>query len=85
MQRLKRDSADLFWIHVPNNLEANLREAVPLIKDKRIKSVGISNVSLEHIRKAEALLEKEGRTFTEAAPEELDELWEKAKNETQEP
>ena len=60
MARLKRESADLFWIHVPNNLEANLREAVPLIKDKRIKSVGISNVSLEHIKKAEALLEKEG-------------------------
>ncbi|MBQ3842000.1 MAG: nucleoside triphosphate pyrophosphohydrolase [Ruminiclostridium sp.] len=33
----------------------------------------------------EALLEKEGRTFTEATPDELDELWEKAKNETQEP
>ena len=30
----------------------------------------------------EALLEKEGKTFTEASQDELNELWEKAKNET---
>ena len=60
MQRLKRDSADLFWIHVPNNLEANINEAVPLMKEGKIKSLGISNVSLQHIKIAEEILAKEG-------------------------
>ena len=60
MKRLGRRSADLFWIHKPNNLPQNLKEAIPLIKDGRIKSVGISNVSLDNIKQAEKLLAKEG-------------------------
>lgn len=60
MERLGRSAADLFWIHKPNNLLENLREAIALIKDGRIKSVGISNVSLENIKQAEKLLAKEG-------------------------
>ena len=60
MERLKRESADLFWIHVPNNLEANIKEAIPLMKEGKIKSLGTSNVSLEHIKTAEAVLAEEG-------------------------
>lgn len=60
MARLGRDHADLFWIHVPRNLEANLKEAVPLLKDGRIRSIGISNVSLSDIEQAEAQLALEG-------------------------
>lgn len=60
IERLGRSAADLFWIHKPNNLLENLREAIPLIKDGRIKSIGISNVSLENIKQAEKLLAKEG-------------------------
>lgn len=57
MARLGRERADLFWIHVPNNLEENIKEAIPLMKDGRIGSLGISNVSLAHIKRASALLE----------------------------
>ncbi len=60
MERLGRDNADLFWIHVPNNLEANIKEAVPLIKAGKIKALGTSNVSLDHIKKAQEVLAKEG-------------------------
>ena len=60
MARLNRDTCDLFWIHVPNNLEENIKEAAPLIKAGRIMSLGISNVSLEHIHIAEKALAKEG-------------------------
>lgn len=58
--RLGRKTADLFWIHVPNNLSENLKEAVPLIKDGRIVSIGVSNVSLEHIKLAEKVLAEDG-------------------------
>ena len=60
MERLGIKSADLFWIHKPNNLLENLKEAVPLMKDGRIKSVGISNVSMTDIKTAESFLDKHG-------------------------
>ena len=60
LARLGREHADLFWIHVPNNLEDNLKEAIPHIKDGQIKAIGISNVSLEHIKQAQKLLGQEG-------------------------
>lgn len=60
MERLGREKADLFWIHVPNNLRENIKEAIPLIKEGKIKSLGISNVSMAHIKDAEEELAKEG-------------------------
>ena len=60
MARLKLRSADLFWIHKPNNLTENLKEAMPLMKDGRIKSIGISNVSMDDTKKAEELLNTHG-------------------------
>ena len=60
MARLGRNNADLYWIHVPNNLTDNLNEAIPLIKEGRIGNIGVSNVSLSHIKTAEELLAKEG-------------------------
>jgi aryl-alcohol dehydrogenase-like predicted oxidoreductase len=58
--RLGRKYIDLFWIHIPNNLKENLSEAVDLIKAGRIGQIGISNVSLENIKEAVSILEKEG-------------------------
>ncbi|MBR1797069.1 MAG: aldo/keto reductase [Clostridiales bacterium] len=60
MVRLGSRDADLFWIHVPNNLQENIKEAIPLMKEGRIKSLGLSNVSLAHIKTAEAILKKNG-------------------------
>ena len=60
MTRLGLKSADLFWIHKPNNLKENLNEAIPLMKDGRIRSIGISNVSMNDIKTAEELLSQHG-------------------------
>ena len=60
MERLQLKSPDLFWLHNPNNLEKNLSEAIPLMKDGRIKSIGISNVSMDNIKTAERYLERNG-------------------------
>lgn len=60
MTRLGLKSADLFWIHKPNNLKENLQEAIPLMKDGRIRSIGISNVSMNDIKTAEELLGQHG-------------------------
>ena len=60
MERLGVKYADLFWIHKPNNLLENLNEAIPLMKDGRIRSIGISNVSLNDIKTAESFLDEQG-------------------------
>ena len=60
MERLHLQSADLFWLHAPKNIEKNLSEAIPLMKEGRIKSIGISNVSMDDIKTAEKYLEKNG-------------------------
>ena len=61
MARLGRSNADIFWIHTPHNITENLKEALPLMKDRRIRSVGISNVSMAHIRQAEKFLADNGQ------------------------
>ena len=60
MTRLGLNFADLYWIHKPINLKENLKDAIPLLKDGRIKSIGISNVSMQDIKMAEDVLSKEG-------------------------
>ena len=60
MERLGVKYADLFWVHKPNNLLDNLNETVPLMKDGRIRSIGISNVSLNDIKTAESFLDEQG-------------------------
>ena len=60
MKRLGKDSADLFFIHVPRNLRENIEEATPLLKDGKIKALGISNASLENVRSAHEQLKKNG-------------------------
>lgn len=60
LKRLGIKSANLFWIHKPINLKENLKDAIPLLKDGRIKSIGISNVSLQDIKMAEEILSKDG-------------------------
>lgn len=59
-ERLGKSYVNLFWIHVPNNLKENLIEAAALVKTGKIGQIGISNVSLEHIKVAVSFLEKEG-------------------------
>jgi aryl-alcohol dehydrogenase-like predicted oxidoreductase len=63
MTRLGLDSADLFWIHKPVNLTENLQDAIPLLRDGRIKSIGISNVSMQDLKMTEELLAGAGITL----------------------
>ena len=59
-QRLHIDYVDIYWIH--NNADVNkwTPELIPLAKSGQIKHIGVSNHSLEEIKRANSILEKEG-------------------------
>lgn len=59
-ERLGIDVPDLYWIHLPYQIEKNVNAAIQLLKEKKIKALGVSNYSLEQIRQADAMLQKEG-------------------------
>lgn len=60
LQDLGRDRVEVYWLHLPNSLEENLREMAALYREGRIGQIGISNVNLSECRRAKAVLEDEG-------------------------
>ncbi|MBQ8147485.1 MAG: aldo/keto reductase [Lachnospiraceae bacterium] len=59
-ERLEIDAPDLYWIHLPNQVEENVKAAIELLKAGKIKALGVSNYSLAQIQKADAMLQQEG-------------------------
>lgn len=60
MERLGINSIDIYWIHNPKNVELWTNEIIPLVKCGKIKHIGVSNHTLEDIKLAVSILEKEG-------------------------
>lgn len=60
LERLGVDSVDLYWLHQPKNLKENLGELAKLEKQGKIRSIGVSNCSLEQLKEAEKILESHG-------------------------
>ena len=59
LQDFDRDSVDIYWLHLPNQIEENLSEMIALYKEGKIRNIGVSNFSLEECRIAEAILDRE--------------------------
>ena len=60
IKRLNIEYIDLYWLHQPFCIEENIAEAVELLKEGTIKSLGLSNCSFEQAKKADELLKKYG-------------------------
>lgn len=60
LKTLETDYIDMFWISSPDNLESILPQFAKLIKEGKIKSIGVSNFELDQIQKAEVIASKEG-------------------------
>lgn len=56
IKRLNIEYIDLYWLHQPFCIEENIAEAVELLKEGTIKSLGLSNCSFEQAKKADELL-----------------------------
>ena len=59
-KRLETEIPDLYWIHVPNQLPKNVWEGIKLLKQGRIKALGISNANLEQIQQTCRQMQSEG-------------------------
>ncbi|MEE0264764.1 MAG: aldo/keto reductase [Acutalibacteraceae bacterium] len=60
LSRLGVNSVDLYWLHQPFCLEENIAEAVKLLKNGKIKSLGLSNCTPAQAKTADELLKKHG-------------------------
>ena len=55
-----RDSLDIYWLHLPNQIEENLAEMIALYQEGKIRNIGVSNFTLEECRTAKAILDRAG-------------------------
>lgn len=56
----KRDFIDIYWLHLPTDIEAHLQEIIELYQEGKIRYVGVSNFTLEECKRSKAILEKAG-------------------------
>jgi len=60
LERLGTDYIDIYWIHNPTDVNKWTPELIPLLKNGKVKSVGVSNHNLEEIKLANSILSKAG-------------------------
>ena len=55
-----RSYVDIYWLHLPTDIEPHLREIITLVKEGKIRHVGVSNFNLEEFQKAARILGEAG-------------------------
>ena len=60
MRDFRREHVDVYWLHLPNALEENLKEMAVLYREGKVRHIGISNVDLAECRRAKVVLDAEG-------------------------
>ncbi|MCR5499925.1 MAG: aldo/keto reductase [Acetatifactor sp.] len=54
----KRSYVEVYWLHLPTDIEEHLTEIASLYKEGKIKYVGVSNFTLEECKRSKAVLEE---------------------------
>lgn len=52
LERLGINSIDLYWLHLPIEIQKNMIEMAVCVKKGIIKNIGISNCNIEQIKEA---------------------------------
>ena len=56
----RRSYVDIYWLHLPTDIEQHLAEIIGLYKEGKIRNIGVSNFTLEECRLAKHILDKAG-------------------------
>lgn len=56
--RLRRDYVDIYWLHMPINIEENIKMLISLVHSGKIRNIGVSNFNLREIKIANDILKK---------------------------
>ena len=59
-ERLGVKEIDIYWIHNPSDVEKWTSGLIPLLQSGRVQQVGVSNHSLEQIKRANEILKQAG-------------------------
>ena len=60
LQDFGRSYVDIYWLHLPSDIERNLNEIITLVKEGKIKHVGISNFTLDECKRSKEILDRVG-------------------------
>lgn len=60
LERLGVKEIDIYWIHNPSDVEKWTPGLIPLLQSGRVQQVGVSNHSLEQIKRANEILKQAG-------------------------
>ena len=60
LERMGLDYIDIYWIHNPMDVERWTPGLIPLLKNGKVKRVGVSNHNIAEIRRANEILQAEG-------------------------
>ena len=56
----RRSYVDIYWLHLPTDIEQHLSEIIRLYNEGKIRNIGVSNFTLEECRLAKRILDKAG-------------------------
>ena len=51
---------DIYWLHLPTDIEEHLNEIIELYNEGKIKHIGVSNFTLEECKRSKDILDKAG-------------------------
>lgn len=60
LKRLHTDYVDIYWIHNDADVEKWTKEIIPVAKSGKIKHIGVSNHTLDEIKRANEILNEAG-------------------------
>ncbi len=52
------NAIDIYWLHLPKDIEQNMHEIIQLYREGKIKNIGISNFNLEECRQVKKILDQ---------------------------
>ena len=60
LKDFKRDYVDIYWLHLPTDIEEHLSEIIDLYYEGKIKHIGVSNFTLAECKKSKKILDTAG-------------------------